>query len=61
MGSAADESPNIGAIYSCFRFLNFGSIFKPQCSEGEWGRKSGQNFALFDPLGKIGEGWWRGV
>jgi len=43
MGSAADKSPDIGAIRHCFRSGR---------SEGEWGRKLGQNFALVDPSEK---------
>jgi len=56
--SAADQSTDIGAVLCCFRFLNFCSIFRSQRSGCEWGRKTGQNFALLTPYEKR-EDWWR--
>jgi len=54
MGSAAGESPDIDAMQYCFRFLSSCPIFKSEHSECEWGRKTGQNFALCDPCEKYG-------
>jgi len=49
-GSAADDSPDIETLYNyCFRFVTFCAIFKSERLEYKWRRKTGQNFALFDP------------
>jgi len=45
-GSAAAESPDIGAIVLDFPI--FALLFKSEFSEGMWDRKTAQNFALFD-------------
>jgi len=50
MRSAADESPDIELYIIVSDFLFFLPHFKPERLEGEWGRKTGQNFALFDLL-----------
>jgi len=57
-GVCSRSEPNINAIHYCFRFWIF-ALFLGHRAWKVRGSKIGAKFRTFDPLWKIGEGWWR--